>query len=116
MTRSDFRSYARMSAAIGDARLTTYILSREERAWHLSACRLGPILVQRGVDGAPHVASGKLDPGRIALLLPGSASASRFCNGHEVDAGSLFAWGAGADVAVQVPKPASRGARSRRVP
>ncbi len=102
---SHFRSHDEMAGAIADARLATYILARADRDWELRACRLGDVLLQHGVEGAPHVTTGRMLPDRIGVLVPGSGSAPRSCNGNELDAGSLYLWGAGSDIAVQARRP-----------
>ena len=100
-----FRSHDERAEAVGDARLATYVLSRMVREWELRACRLGNALLQHGVDGAPHVTTGRMLPGRVAVLVPGTGPAVPSCNGERLDAGSLYRWGAGAEVLVQARWP-----------
>lgn len=104
-SRAQFDSWDRMSEAIEDFRLSTYIVSRESRPWQLSAYRLGDCLLQHGFDGAPHVSTGRLAPDRVGLLLTGRDSPGRFCQGLELEARSLFRWGPGAEVALQARRP-----------
>ncbi len=104
---SRFRSHDEMALAIADARLTTYVLAPAVREWELHAWRLGNVLLQHGVDGAPHVTTGRVLSDRVAFLVSDGGSVSLSCNGHVVDAGSIFRWEPGADVAVQVRRPGS---------
>ena len=104
---SRFRSHDEMALAIADARLTTYVLASAVREWELHAWRLGDVLLQHGVDGAPHVTAGRILPDRVAFLASDGGSVSLSCNGHVVDAGSIFRWEAGSDVAMQVRRPGS---------
>ena len=103
--RSRFDSFDGMASAIEDARVGTYILSRESRPWERTAFRLGECLLQRGVDGAPHVTTGRMDPDKVGFLVVGEDAAPRSCNGQLLDAGSIFGWGAGAEVAVLAREP-----------
>ncbi|MFN7986626.1 MAG: helix-turn-helix domain-containing protein [Thermoanaerobaculia bacterium] len=103
--RSRFGSFHEMAGAIEDARLGTYILSRESRPWQRTAFRLGECLLQQGVDGAPHVTTGRMEPDRVGFLVVGEDAAPRSCNGQLLDAGSIFGWGAGAEVAVLAREP-----------
>jgi AraC-like DNA-binding protein len=103
--RSRFDSWDRMSGAIEDFRLSTYIVSRESRPWQLTSYRLGDCLLQHGVDGASHVSTGRLAPDRVGFLLAGSDSSGRFCHGRELDGASLVRWGPGAEIALQARRP-----------
>lgn len=103
--RSRFGSFHEMAGAIEDARLGTYILSRESRPWQRTAFRLGECLLQQGVDGAPHVTTGRMEPDRVGFLVVGEDAAPRSCNGQLLDAGSIFGWGAGAEVAILAREP-----------
>lgn len=94
-----------MFDAIEDLRLETYIVSREIRPWQLDSYRLGDGLLQHGVDGAPHVSAGRLAPDRVGFLLAGESSSGRSCDGHELDAGSLYRWSPGADVTLNARQP-----------
>lgn len=102
---SQSNSWDRMAGAIEDFHLRTYIVSRESRAWRLDSCRLGDCLLQHGVDGAPHVSAGRIAPDRVGILLTGGSSSGLFCDGHEVDAGSLYRWSPGAEVTLQARRP-----------
>ena len=102
---SRFRSHDEMAEAIGDARLATYVLAPAVREWELRALRLGDVLLQYGADGAPHVTTGRMLPARVGFLVTGGASAPRSCNGHVVDAASIFRWGSGAEVALLAREP-----------
>lgn len=103
--RLQFVSYEQMLEAIRDAQIEAHIVSREVRPWLMRRYTLGDCLVQHGLDGAPHVASGSLDPGRVGFYMAGYSTALRLCNGLELDSGSLFRWGQGADIHVQVRRP-----------
>ncbi len=103
--RAQFDSWTRMFEAIEDLRLDTYIVSRESRPWQLDSYRLGDGLLQHGVDGAPHVSAGRLAPDRVVYLLAGGSFSGRFCDGHELDAGSFYRWGPGADVSLHARRP-----------
>ena len=94
-----------MFDAIEDLRLDTYIVSRESRPWQLDSYRLGECILQQGVDGAPHVSAGRLAPDRVGFFLAGESSSGRFCDGHELDPGSLYRWGPGADVTMHARRP-----------
>lgn len=103
--RLECDSWDRMSAAIEDFRLSTYILSRESRPWQVTSYRLGDCLLQHGVDGAPHVSTGRLAPDRVGFLLAGGDSSGRFCHGRELDGESFFRWGPEAEIALQARRP-----------
>jgi AraC-like DNA-binding protein len=104
---SRFRSHDEMALAIADARLTTYVLAPAVCAWELHTWRLGEVLLQHVVDGAPHVTAGRVLPDCVVFLVPGGGPGSLSCNGQRVGAGSTFRWEPGSDVAVQVRRPGS---------
>ncbi|MBK9088169.1 MAG: helix-turn-helix domain-containing protein [Holophagales bacterium] len=103
--RAQLESWTRMFDALEDLRLDGYIVSRESRPWQLASYRLGDALLQHGVDGAPHVSAGRFAPDRVGFLLAGGGSSGCFCNGHELDAGSLYRWSPGADVTLNARQP-----------
>jgi AraC family transcriptional regulator, ethanolamine operon transcriptional activator len=100
-----YRSHDEMAGAIRDARLSTYVLARAGREWELQAVLLGDGLLQHAVDGAPHVTTGRMRADRVGFLVPGTAPGHRSCGGQELDAGSIYRWGAGTDVVVQARQP-----------
>ncbi len=103
--RAQFGSCDEWAGAIEDFRLNPYVVSRASRPWQLTSYRLGDCLLQQGVDGAGNVCTGRLAPDRVGFLLTGAASGVRFCQGRELDAGSFFRWGAGAEVTLQARRP-----------
>ena len=91
-------TFDEMAASIHDARLRAFITSRPSRRWSLDAWAMGRSLLQRGVEGAAVSGAGSLAPGRVAFFLTGERSASRRCNGEELDAERAFRWGPGSEI------------------
>lgn len=88
----EWATYDQMADAIGDARLRAFIHSAQSRPWSLEGWCAGSALLQRAREGAAVSGTGCLAPGRIAFFLTGERSASRRCNGEEIDAGGVFRW------------------------
>lgn len=91
-------TYDEMAAAIHDAEIRAFILSRPTRTWSLDAWAAGSSLVQRAAEGAAVAGSGTIASDRVAFFLTGERSASRRCNGEEVDARGAYCWGPGAEL------------------
>lgn len=98
VARHSWESFDEMATAIHDAKVRAFITGRQTRHWTLDAWSAGSSLVQRAVEGAAVSGSGTLDEGRIGYFLTGERSASRRCNGEELDAGKAFRWGPGAEI------------------
>ncbi|MCG3191147.1 MAG: hypothetical protein DIJKHBIC_00372 [Thermoanaerobaculia bacterium] len=92
IARWEWATHDEMADAIGDARMRAFIHSVQSRPWGLEAFCAGSALVQRGVEGAAVSGTGCLAPGRIAFFLTGERSASRRCNGEEIDSGGVYRW------------------------
>ena len=92
ITRREFASYDQVAEAIEDADLVAFIHSRQVRPWSLEAWSAGSALLQRSVEGAAVSSAGVVARGRVAFFLTGERSASRRCNGEELDAAGVFRW------------------------
>ena len=90
ISRREFATYDQVAEAIRDADLAAFIHSRQVRPWSLDAWSAGSALLQRSVEGAAVSSTGVVAPGRVAFFLTGERSASRRCNGEELDAGGVF--------------------------
>lgn len=104
--RRSWDDYDEMAEAIGDAKVRAFILGRPSRTWSLEAWAVGSSLLQRAVEGAALSAVGTIAPGRIGYYLTGSRSASKRCNGVELDASGVFRWGPGAELSLISRRPA----------
>lgn len=92
IARREWSSFDEVADAIGDADLRAFIHSPQTRPWRLEAWAAGSALLQRSVEGAAVSSTGRLTPGRVAFFLTGERSASRRCNGEELDASGVFRW------------------------
>ncbi|KAA0254488.1 helix-turn-helix domain-containing protein [Acidobacteria bacterium ACD] len=83
--RLAFRSFVDYAASVRHAVLDVQILARESRAWRLDRRRLGDVLLERGAEGAPYLAT--VSPAWRTLCFTFTADTG--------DGRSLDAWEAG---------------------
>lgn len=105
VARREWKTYDEVAEAIGDAALKAFIHSRQVRPWSLDARSAGSALLQRAVEGAAVSSTGVVAPGRVAFFLTGEKSASRRCNGEELDDRGAFRWVPGEELSSLSRRP-----------
>lgn len=103
--RMAFRSFVEYAASARHAALDVQILSREERPWRLDRCRLGDVLLEHGVEGAPHVATVSPARGGVCFYFSAGPGGGRSLDSRDVDEAGLCRLAGGSSASLVVRRP-----------
>lgn len=103
--RLAFRSFVEYAASVRHAVLDVQILARQERPWRLDRCRLGEVLLEHGVEGAPFVAAGTAARGAVSFYFSAGGGDGRSLDFCDVDASVLCRLAGGSRLSLVVRRP-----------
>lgn len=103
--RLAFRSSVEYAASVRHAALDVQVLAPAQRPWRLDRRRLGEVLLEHGVEGAPFAATGTPARGTVSFTFTAGPGDGRSVDFRDVDEGVLCRLAGGSRFSLVVRRP-----------